>query len=63
MATIKEMIKALADCERDDPLYVCIVDNEGLKTFYKIDGLENSSHEYMHNPTLAISGGALKVTL
>ena len=60
MATIREMIKALADCEPSDDLYVCIVNDEGMKTFYKIDGLENSIYEYRKNPTLAISGIALK---
>lgn len=61
MATAKELIQALLDCDLLDDVYVNIIDENGKNNFYKIDGLENSFYEYRKKPTFCIVGDKLNV--
>lgn len=60
MATVKEVIAALLECDMRDEVYVNIYDGMTDKNnYYSIDGLEISFYEYNKKPTLAITGGKL----
>jgi hypothetical protein len=66
MATVRELIKMLADCDPNDDVYVNVLtDKEGagyidsLLTF-QIDGLENRHYEYRGRPTFVTTGRELR---
>lgn len=58
MITVKELIKALLDCDMADEVYVNVYD--GTSNYYAIDGLENFL-DYKRKPTLAICGEKINV--